>query len=152
MKIRIKTNTSPLSGHASHEVFFGNRLRGYQSGNIAVGLQHSFELRNHQTLPKKEVPFYTCKEFRALTLNVYFRVAYSVNIEPGTSFLEGLVIPQRQILRAPDLTPYRYLLHCDLGKGCLWFQVQYCGKLKRNLGGLLRTPHEIDTKSSSQHP
>ena len=40
-------------------------------------------------LPKKEVPFYTCNEFRALTVNVYFRVAYSVNIEPGTSFLEG---------------------------------------------------------------
>ena len=79
MKIGIKTNTSPLSGHTSHEVFFGNRLRGYQSGNIAVGLQHSFELRNHQTLPKKEVPFYTCKEFRALTLNVYFRAANSVN-------------------------------------------------------------------------
>ena len=54
-----------------------------------MGLQHSFELRNHQTLPKKEDPFYICKEFRALTLNVYFRVAYSVNIEPGTSFLEG---------------------------------------------------------------
>ena len=29
MKIEIKTNTSPLCGHTSHEGFFGNRLRDY---------------------------------------------------------------------------------------------------------------------------
>ena len=55
-------------------------------GNVRMRPQHSFELRNHQTLPKNEVPCYTCKEFRALTANVYFRVAYSLNIEQGTSF------------------------------------------------------------------
>ena len=33
------------------------------------------------------------------------------------------MIPSRQILRAPDLTPYRYLLHYDLRKACMWFQV-----------------------------
>ena len=35
---------------------------------------------------QNEVPCYTCKEFRALKANVYFRVAYSLNIEQGTSF------------------------------------------------------------------
>ena len=29
---------------------------------------------------------YTCKEFRALTANVYFRVAYSLNVKQATSF------------------------------------------------------------------
>ena len=35
---------------------------------------------------QNEVPCYACKEFRALKANVYFRVAYSLNIEQGTSF------------------------------------------------------------------
>ena len=35
---------------------------------------------------QNEVPCYTCKEFRALKANVYFRVAYSLNIQQGTSF------------------------------------------------------------------
>ena len=51
-----------------------------------MGPQHSFELSNHQTLPKIEIPCYTCIEFRALTANVYFGVAYSLNIEQGTLF------------------------------------------------------------------
>ena len=35
---------------------------------------------------QNEVPCYTCKEFRALKANVIFKVAYSLNIEQGTSF------------------------------------------------------------------
>ena len=37
---------------------------------------------------QNEVPCYTCKEFRALKANVIFKVAYSLNIEQGTSFSE----------------------------------------------------------------
>ena len=37
---------------------------------------------------QNEVLCYTCKEFRALKANVIFKVAYSLNIEQGTSFSE----------------------------------------------------------------
>ena len=54
--------------------------------DVAVGPKHSFDMRNHQSLPKNEVPCYACKEFRALTANVIFKVAYYLNIEQGTLF------------------------------------------------------------------
>ena len=54
------------------------RYRGGRNIVLIWGITKPFQ--------QNEVPCYACKEFRALKANVIFKVAYSLNIEQGTSF------------------------------------------------------------------
>ena len=64
--------------------------------------QHGFELRNHQTLPKNEVPCYACKEFRALKAKGLFSSCILFEYRARNFiFWKGLVIPQIKTMLRP---------------------------------------------------
>ena len=91
-----------------------------------MGPQHSFDLRNHQTLPKNEVPCYACKEFRALKANVIFKVLFEHRAR-NFIFWKGLVIPEIKTM----LWPRSNVSNLDssiLGLDCV---LRLVGKKKR---------------------